>query len=86
MGHLQLEFFEWTLQSSSEGTEVGDGGGEGAKGGGLEGRATADCEVEARSGSGPGEKPREFPWRSNHSTWHAHGEDRGGRSAWSGED
>jgi hypothetical protein len=31
-----------------------DGGGEGMKGGGIVGCARDDCEVEAKSGSGPG--------------------------------
>jgi hypothetical protein len=31
---------------------------------------------------GPGEKPSEFPRRSNHSTRQAHGEDKGGRPLW----
>jgi hypothetical protein len=37
------------------------------------------CEVEAKSESGPGLKPREFPERSNHSSLHAKGEERGRR-------
>jgi hypothetical protein len=44
------------------------------------------CEEEARSSNGPGEKPSEFPRRSNHSNRQAHDEDKGGRLLWLYED
>jgi hypothetical protein len=45
----------------------------------LGGTTGIGCEVEAKSESGPGLKPREFSERSNHSSLHAKGEERGGR-------
>jgi hypothetical protein len=38
--------------------------------------------VEAKSESGPGLNPKEFLERSNHSSLHAKGEERGGRLLW----
>jgi hypothetical protein len=75
---------------SSKGDRVGGGcigGGSGAEFSGEFGGTTkAGCEEEARSGNGLGEKPSEFPRRSNHSTQQAHGEDKGGRLLWLWED
>jgi hypothetical protein len=45
-----------------------------------EGRREGGCCIDGGSGLSLGAKPSELPILSNHSTLHAHGEDRGGRS------
>jgi hypothetical protein len=45
----------------------------------LGGATGIDYEVEAKSESGSGLKPKELPKISNHSSRHAKGEERGGR-------
>jgi hypothetical protein len=66
-------------------TTGGEGGGRGIeRSGGCARGTVVGCEEEAKSWIGPGEKPRELLWRSNHSTWQAQGDDSGRRILWPG--